>query len=33
MHGLINRSVETFVRDTVGDDAWASVVDIARLEF
>ena len=33
MHGLINRSVETFVRDTAGDDAWASVVDIARLEF
>ncbi len=33
MHGLINRAIERFVRDTYGRDAWQQVVQDAGLEF
>lgn len=33
MHGLINRSVQCFVRDTYGAAMWAAVAHEARLEF
>ena len=31
MHGLINRSVQCFIRDTYGPSSWAEVVREARL--
>ncbi len=33
MHGLMNRAVEGFVRDTYGDGVWQNVVTEARLGF
>jgi len=33
MHGLINRAIERFVRDTYGRDVWGAVVRDAGLEF
>lgn len=33
MHGMINRAIERFVRDTYGSDTWARVVRRAGLEF
>ncbi len=33
MHGLINRSLQCFLRDTYGPDLWASVIFDARLGF
>ncbi len=33
MHGLINRSLQCFVRDTYGDDNWRSIAKSARLGF
>ncbi|PWE29276.1 heme NO-binding protein [Maritimibacter sp. 55A14] len=32
MHGLINRSIQCFVRDTYGADRWAEVCARAKLE-
>jgi len=33
MHGLINRAIERFVRDTYGRDTWHHVMRLAGLEF
>jgi hypothetical protein len=33
MHGLINRAIERFVRDTYGRDVWGGVMRGAGLEF
>ncbi len=33
MHGLINRSIEVFVRDTYGAQTWLDVAQAARLGF
>lgn len=33
MHGLVNRSIQCFVRDTYGPDIWAVVAREARLGF
>jgi hypothetical protein len=33
MHGLINRAIQCFLRDTQGDDAWQVVAREARLGF
>lgn len=33
MHGLMNRAVESFARDTYGDAFWGSVVQAAGLNF
>lgn len=33
MHGMINRAIERFVRDTYGRDTWASVTQMAGLDF
>ncbi len=33
MHGLINRAIERFVRDTYGRDTWHHVMCLAGLEF
>lgn len=33
MHGLMNRAVECFMRDTYGDARWSDVVREAQLEF
>lgn len=33
MHGLINRSLQCFLRDTYGQPAWDAVVREARLDF
>ncbi len=33
MHGLINRSLQCFMRDTYGPSAWAAVAQNARLGF
>lgn len=33
MHGMINRAVERFVRDTYGDGAWMNVVRALGLDF
>lgn len=33
MHGLINRSIQSFLRDTYGDALWRRVVQDARLGF
>ncbi len=33
MHGLINRAIERFVRDTYGRDVWGAVMRGAGLEF
>ncbi len=33
MHGLINRSIQCFIRDTHGADAWADIVRAADLDF
>ncbi len=33
MHGLINRSIQCFLRDTYGDDAWSEIASAAGLEF
>ncbi|MFX0544850.1 heme NO-binding domain-containing protein [Roseovarius sp. S1116L3] len=33
MHGLINRAIERFVRDTHGRDVWGAVMRTAGLEF
>jgi hypothetical protein len=33
MHGLINRSIQCFLRDTYGDEVWGKVVQIAGLGF
>ena len=33
MHGLINRSLECFLRDTYGNDVWREVANDAGLEF
>ncbi|WP_138933039.1 heme NO-binding domain-containing protein [Roseovarius arcticus] len=33
MHGLINRAIERFVRDTYGRDVWGAVMRDAGLEF
>lgn len=33
MHGLVNRSMECFVVDTYGVDAWCNVVSAAGLDF
>ena len=32
MHGLINKSIEAFVKDTYGDDAWRAIGAKADLE-
>lgn len=31
MHGLINRSIQSFVRDTYGEEAWARIAQAAGL--
>ena len=31
MHGLINRSIQCFLRDTHGPDVWAQVAEMARV--
>ena len=33
MHGLINRAIQCFLRDTYGDAIWAQVAQSARLDF
>lgn len=33
MHGLINRAIERFVRDTYGRDTWHNVMRMADLDF
>lgn len=33
MHGLINRAIERFVRDTYGRDTWGRVTRLAGLDF
>ena len=33
MHGLINRSIQCFLRDTYGPAIWRCVVDVAGLGF
>lgn len=33
MHGLMNRAIECFMRDTYGDARWTEVVCAAQLEF
>lgn len=33
MHGLMNRAIECFMRDTYGDARWSDVVRQAQLEF
>jgi len=33
MHGLINRAIERFVRDTYGRGTWGRVTRLARLDF
>lgn len=33
MHGLINRSIQSFLRDTYGEELWRRVVQDARLGF
>ncbi|SEO23188.1 Haem-NO-binding [Pseudorhodobacter antarcticus] len=33
MHGLINRAIQCYVRDTHGADAWVQVTRMARLGF
>ena len=33
MHGLINRAIERFIRDTYGRDVWALIVARAGLGF
>ncbi|MEP2030986.1 MAG: heme NO-binding domain-containing protein [Paracoccaceae bacterium] len=33
MHGLINRAIECFVRDTYGEDRWGDVTRLAGLSF
>ena len=33
MHGLINRSLQCFLRDTYGPTVWAAVARDARLGF
>lgn len=33
MHGLINRSIQCFLRDTYGSDTWSEVAADAGLEF
>ncbi|MFD1508925.1 heme NO-binding domain-containing protein [Lacimonas salitolerans] len=33
MHGLMNRAIECFMRDTYGNARWAEVVLAARLDF
>ncbi len=33
MHGLINRSLQSFLRDTYGPSAWEAVAREARLDF
>lgn len=33
MHGLINRAIERFIRDTYGRDTWARVTRLAGLDF
>ncbi|TMV84794.1 heme NO-binding protein [Thioclava sp. BHET1] len=33
MHGLINRSIQSFLRDTYGEDVWQRVVRLAGLDF
>lgn len=33
MHGLINRAIERFVRDTYGRDVWGAVMHDAELDF
>ncbi|SRR6056297_95912 len=32
MHGLVNRSIECFLRDTYGASAWSEISDVAGLE-
>jgi len=32
MHGLINKAIEAFVKDTYGDDAWRAIGVKADLE-
>jgi len=33
MHGLINRSIQCFLRDTYGEDAWLAIAAAAELGF
>lgn len=33
MHGLINRAIERFIRDTYGRDTWGRVTRLAGLDF
>jgi heme-NO-binding protein len=33
VHGLVNRSIESFIRDTYGADIWAGICQDARLGF
>jgi len=33
MHGLINRSIQCFLRDTYGDDSWQEIAHGAHLDF
>jgi len=33
MHGLINRSFQSFIQETYGQDAWELVIQAAGLEF
>jgi heme-NO-binding protein len=33
MHGLVNRSIQCFIRDTYGMDTWQAVVQAAELGF
>ncbi len=33
MHGLVNKALQCFLRDTFGDDKWAAVAEQAKLGF
>ena len=33
MHGLVNRSIQRFLRDTYGEQAWAEIALSAKLGF
>ncbi|MQY43236.1 heme NO-binding protein [Epibacterium sp. SM1969] len=33
MHGLINKAIQAFVKDTYGEERWQAVIDLAGLGF
>lgn len=33
MHGLVNKAIEAFIRDTYGQDIWGAIVERACLDF